>query len=71
MHGSAWKCMKVYGSKCLPSPPPYAQARPPPSPLLQVTLLGLWLMPAFFCIQLHFWRFLTVSVCCFGGARQV
>lgn len=28
--------------------------------LLQVTLLGLWMMPAVFSIQLHFWRFLAV-----------
>lgn len=25
-----------------------------------MTLLGLWLMPAIFSIQLHFWRFMAV-----------
>lgn len=27
-----------------------------------VTLMGLWVMPAIFSIQLHFWRFMTVWV---------
>ncbi len=34
---------------------------PPRVRVAQVTLVGLWLMPPMFCIQLHFWRFLTVS----------
>ena len=30
-------------------------------PLLQVTLLGLWMMPALFSLQLKFYRFVVVS----------
>lgn len=31
-------------------------------PLLQVTLLGLWMMPALFSLQLKFYRFVAVSI---------
>lgn len=31
-----------------------------PCPDPQVTLLGLWLMPAIFSVQLKFWRFLVI-----------